>query len=69
VVFSLAEGAAAVAEGEGFFVNDGTSFYTGKRVGGVGVKMASFAVECPCSTFANRPATPGRCMALCGRRD
>lgn len=39
---SLEAGAAAVAEGEGFFVNDGVNFYTGQKVNGVGVKMAAF---------------------------
>lgn len=52
---SLAAGAATVAESEGFFVNDGTSFYTGKRVGGVGVKMASFAVEYPYEIDIRKP--------------
>lgn len=39
---TLEAGAAAVAEGEGFFVNDGVNFYTGEKVNGVGVKMAVF---------------------------
>lgn len=37
---SLAAGADAVAEGEGYFVVEGGTFYTARKVGGVGIKGA-----------------------------